>query len=388
MTMPPLRLLHVLEATTAGVRRYVTQLLARPPTGWQAEVACPPVRQAHYGDTAFVDDVKRLGVPLHQLPLRRSIGPGDARAARELLALLRRERFDLLHTHSSKAGFIGRLAGRAAGVPVVHTPNGLYFLEQAGLKRGFYLALEWLAGRAATRLIAVSEGERQVVIRHRLARPDRIRLIENGVDPEAIRAQANGADAVALWQSLGLERAGPLVGGAGRLVPQKDPLIFVRAARQVLQTFPGAQFVWCGDGELRTEAERLAHELGVPLRVTGHLENVWAVMRRLDVFVLSSRYEGLPFTLLEAMALGVPVVAMDVIGARDVLKGTQAGWLVEPCDATTLAQVMSQVLAQPYEARCRAETALRLVETRFSIERMLHAHGEVYQECRSNHPSA
>ncbi len=372
------RLLHVLEATTAGVRRYVTYVLNRRPSDWDVEVACPIVRESHFGDVVFVDDLKQLDVRMHPLPLRRSIGPSDAFAARELLGLIRAERFDLIHTHSSKAGFIGRLIAKASGVPVVHTPNGLYFLEQVGFKRWFYLMLEWLAGRVTSRMVAVSAGERDVIIRHGLVAPERVSLIENGVDAVMVRSQAEAVAATRLRDSLGLNGNGLLVGGVGRMVPQKDPLSFVRAAQQVKQSFPDARFVWCGDGELRPAVEDLARRLDVPLIVTGHLENVWAVMRRFDVFVLPSLYEGLPFTLLEAMALGVPAVATDVVGTRDVLRGEQAGWLVAPGDDTRLAQAIQDVLSQPDEARRRVETAKHLVETRYSVERMIAAHYDLY----------
>ena len=373
------RLLHIVEATTAGVRRYVTSLLEGLSAEWDMEVACPAIRETHFGDVAFVDDVRRLGIPLHALPLRRSIGLADVAAARSVVALLRRGRYDVVHTHSSKAGFIGRLAARLAGVPVAHTPNGLYFLEQTGLKRRFYLTLEQIAGRATTRIIAVSEGERDILIRHRLASPERICLIENGVDVKKVRERASSPTSDDLRRSLNLSGEGALVGGVGRMAPQKDPLAFVRAARQVLQTIADARFVWCGDGELRRGVEDLAHELTVPLHVTGHLENVWAVMQCFDVFVLPSLYEGLPFTLLEAMALGVRVVATDVVGTRDVLHGEGAGWLVAPRDETALAAAVVDALTRQAEAQKRVEAASRLVETRFSIERMISAHGELYE---------
>ncbi len=373
-----MRILHVVEATTAGVRRYVTHLLRRRLADWEVAVACPAIRETHFGDVAFVDDLKRAGVPIHLLPLRRSIGLADASAAWALLGVVRQGRFDLIHTHSSKAGFIGRLVAKAAGMPVVHSPNGFYFLEQTGFKRWFYLALERLAGRATTRLIAVSGGERDIVIQYGLAPRARISVIENGLDAAMVRDQAKAVEAAWPRRSPGPNGDGPVIGGAGRIAPQKDPLCFVRAAQHVMQSLPSARFVWCGDGELRPAVENLARRLNVPLTVTGHLENVWAVMRLFDVFVLPSLYEGLPFTLLEAMALGVPVVATDVVGTRDVLRGEETGWLVAPRDDISLAQTICGVLARPDEAYRRAAAATRLIETRFSIDRMIAAHHDLY----------
>ena len=374
-----MRILHVIEATTAGVRRYVTYLLQHRPPDWHMEVACPALREDNFGDTAFTDDVQRLGVPLHYLALQRSIGLADFTAARQLAAVVRHGRFDLIHTHSSKAGFIGRLVARVVGVPVVHTPNGLYFLGQSGLKRRFYLTLEQLAGCVTTGLIAVSQGERDVILAHHLARADRVCVIQNGIDIQQVHRQAQLPEAQPLRVELGLDGTRPLIGAAGRLVPQKNPLAFVRAAAQVMQTVPGARFVWCGDGELRAEVEQLARQINVPLITTGHQENSAAIMCAFDVFVLPSIYEGLPFALLEAMTLGIPVVATDIVGTHEIVSDQQTGWLTAPQDEAALARAICDALLHDAKAQQLARAGQQLVETRFSVERMAAAHVELYK---------
>jgi glycosyltransferase involved in cell wall biosynthesis len=388
MSVPrPKRLLHIIESTTAGVRRYVTYLLQHKPPHWDVEVACPIIRQAHFGDIAFVEDIQRLGVCVHDVPLQRSIGWGDVRALRNLGRVIRQGSYDLIHTHSSKAGFLGRLVDPWRGVPVVHTPNGLYYLGQSGPKRWFYQELEWLAGRRTARLIAVSEGERAIMLHDRLAAPDRICLIENGVDAHHIRQRAASAQGQRLREQLRLDGQRPILGGAGRLVPQKDPLTFVRAAARLLTTYPDMRVVWCGDGELRAEMEQLAVQLRVPLLITGHQENSAAVLRAFDVFILPSIYEGLPFTLLEAMALDVPVVASDISGIREVLGDQLAGWLAAPRDDEAIAAALYHILNQPDEAQRRTALARQLVETRFSVEQMAQQHAALYEEVlQGGHP--
>ncbi len=377
---PPTRVLHIIESTTAGVRRYVTYLLQHQSPHWHMEVACPTIRQAHYGDVAFVEEIRQLGVPVHDVPMRRAIGLTDAYALRELWAVVRRGRYDLIHTHSSKAGFLGRLTARLNGVPVVHTPNGLYYLGQHGFKRRFYCTLEQLAGLLTTEMIAVSEGEREVIARDRLVKPVRLCLIENGVDAQQIRQQADSVEGRQLRETLQFNGRRPIIGAAGRLVPQKDPLTFVQAAARLKDVLPEAIFVWCGDGELRAETERLAAQLNVPLIVPGHQENSAAIMRAFDVFVLPSIYEGLPFALLEAMALGLPIVATDILGVRDVLGHDAAGWLTMPQDAEALAAKIASAWAQPEEAQRRARAARQLVETHFSVEHMVQGHLALYEQ--------
>ena len=183
MKVNRLRILHVVEATTAGVRRYVTALaVGLRARGMDMAVAAPWQRRENYGDTAFVEDLKRHSVPFYPVPMQRRIGLWDASAFSALCRLLQGGCFTLVHTHSSKGGFLGRMAARRCHVPVAHTPNGLYFLEKTGIGRQFYLDLERLAGRLAIAMVAVSDGEKDVLVRNHIVTPTRIRVIHNGVD--------------------------------------------------------------------------------------------------------------------------------------------------------------------------------------------------------------
>lgn len=376
---PPARILHVIESTTAGVRRYVTYLLQHQSPQWQMEVACPIIREANYGDVAFVEEIRQLGVTVHDVAMRRTISPGDVQALRQLWAVVQHGQYDLIHTHSSKAGFLGRLTAQLNGIPVVHTPNGLYYLGLHGVKRQFYRALEHLAGYWTTKMIAVSESEQNVIQLDRLVKADRLCVIENGVDARHICQQADSPAGRAFLDHLHLNGQRPVIGATGRLVPQKDPLTFVRAAARLQAILPEARFVWCGDGELRTETEQLAAQLNVPLLITGHQENSAAIMRTFDVYVLSSIYEGLPFALLEAMALSLPIVATDIVGVRDVLGNETAGWLAKAQDAEALAAAIAHAWAQPDETRRRVRLGQQLVATRFSVEHMVEQHLALYE---------
>ncbi len=383
---PSPRMLHVIESTTAGVRRYVTYLLQHQSSTWQTEVACPATRQGNFGDVAFVNEVKQLGVPVHNVHMRRTLGWSDTVALRELQQVIQHGQYDLIHTHSSKAGFLGRLSAHSCGVPVIHTPNGLYYLGQRGFKRWLYRTLEQLAGRWTTQLIAVSHGECEVIARDRLVPPELLCVIENGVDVHEILHEAALPAGRELCNRYGFNERKPIIGSAGRLVPQKDPLTFVRAAARLRAQWPDALFVWCGDGELRGEMERLAAQLHVPLLLTGHQENSAAIMQAFHMFVLPSLYEGLPFSLLEAMALGIPIVATDIIGIREVLGQEPAGWLAMPQDDAALAFALAQAWSQPAEAQHRAQAARQRVETHYSVERMIEQHLALYERILQQRP--
>jgi len=376
----PLRILHVIEATTAGVRRYVTTLAAGlRARGLDVAVAAPWQRSEHYGDTAFVEDLQRQGVVFHPVPMRRQIGPWDGSALLALYRLLREGQFALVHTHSSKGGFLGRVAAHGCHVPVVHTPNGLYFLEKTGVSRQFYLNLERLAGSLTTAMVAVSDGEKEVLIGHRIVAAERVRVIHNCVDVARIDQHA-GLTRASAKVRLGIPLDQPVVGAVGRLVPQKAPLTFVQAARQVAAAAPGTLFVWVGSGPLQATVADLARAEGIPLRLLGHREDVWDCLRAFDVFVLASRYEGLSFSLLEAMALRLPVVVTDVVGTRDVVDDQVSG-LVVPADVpAALADAILSLLRDPPRADRLAHAGRKKVVAQFSVERMLDSHQALYEE--------
>lgn len=382
------RTLHVVEATTAGVRRYVTALaVGLRARGMDIAVAAPRQRREHYGDTAFVEDLNRQGVPFYPVPMQRGIGLRDAVALVALCRLLRGGRFALVHTHSSKGGFLGRMAARCCNTPVVHTPNGLYFLEKTGMSRRFYLNLERLAGHLTTAMIAVSDGEKDVLVRNDIADAACIRVIHNGVDIACIDQRA-GLTRAEAKSRLGIRSDRCVVGVVGRLVPQKAPLIFIQAARQVFDAAPETLFVWVGSGPLQAEVEAQARMEGIPLRLLGHREDVWEIMRAFDVFVLASRYEGLPFALLEALALALSVVVTDVVGMREAVDDQVSGLVVPANAPAAMAHAILSLLGDPQRARGLAAAGRQKAVTQFSLERMLDSHQALYEELYARYAQA
>ena len=388
MRADPLRTLHVVEATTAGVRRYVTTLAAGlRARGMEAAVAAPWQRSEHYGDTAFVEDLKRQNVPFYPVPMWRGIGPWDVVTLVALCRLLCEGRFSIVHTHSSKGGFLGRFAACICKVSAIHTPNGLYFLEKTGAGHQFYLNLERLAGYLTTAMIAVSDDERDVLVRSQIFDAKQIRVIHNGVDIACIDQKSSLTRAEAKLR-LDIHPDQRVVGVVGRLVPQKAPLVFVRAAKRVAAQAPNVLFVWVGSGPLQARVESQARKEGVPLRLLGHREDVWEVMRAFDVFVLPSQYEGLPFALLEAMALSLPVVVTNVVGIRDVVKDQASGLIVPANAPAAMASAVLSLFRDPQRAGALAATARKKVITEFAVEQMLDRHQALYEEVCARHTQA
>src|SRR5215212_2063389 len=371
-----MRILHVVEATIGGVRAHV-QVVA---TGldqrrFQSVVACPLLRENAHGDDQFVNNLTSVGIPIVPVAMRRSISPlVDMAALWRLIGVLQSQRFDIIHLHSSKAGFLGRLAARIAGgnAAVVYSPHALAFLGNQSLaKRQLYLALERLAGHLCDRIIAVSASERQIIAQAGLISPDRIVQIENGILPISLPASF---DRSAMRRALGQSGDAPLIGTVARLSNQKNPRLFLEAAVQVLRDQPAARFVWCGGGELRAAVSAYARELGIEAACCflGHRNDAHQVLAALDYFWLTSDYEGLPLAPLEAMALHVPVIATDVVGTRDIL-ASGAGLLVPRGDAPALAQATIRLANAPERAAALGLAGHAYFLANGTSERMLGA---------------
>jgi glycosyltransferase involved in cell wall biosynthesis len=376
-----MRILHVVEATIGGVRAHV-QIVA---TGldqrrFQSVVACPLLRENAHGDDQFVNNLTSVGIPIVPVAMRRSISPlVDMAALWRLIGVLQSQRFDIIHLHSSKAGFLGRLAARMAGrgAAVVYSPHALAFLgDQSPAERQLYLALERIAGHLCDRIIAVSAGERQIITQAGLISPDRIVQIENGIMPIALPASF---DRSAMRRALGQSGDAPLIGTVARLSTQKNPRLFLDAAAHVLRDQPAARFVWCGGGELHATAGAYARELGIEAACCwlGHRNDAHQVLAALDYFWLTSDYEGLPLAPLEAMALRVPIIATDVVGTRDLL-ASGAGLLVPRGDALALAMTTIRLLRAPERAAALGLAGYAYYRANGTAERMIGSLEQLY----------
>ncbi|MEM8531573.1 MAG: glycosyltransferase family 4 protein [Chloroflexota bacterium] len=375
-----MRVLHIVEATTAGVRRHVHELVCGlDRQNVQITVACSPRRDT-FGDNRFVHDLSRAHIPVCLVPMSREIHLyQDGYALLRLIHIMRSGHYDIVHTHSSKAGFLGRLAARIVGTPkTIHTPNGLYFLGLSSpLKRRFYLMLEQLAAQLSDCIVAVSPSERAVLQRYKVAPANRIVCIENGITPITLPPTYNRRQQ---RQALGQPDDNLIVGTVARLTEQKNPFMFLEAAKHILRNLPATRFVWCGGGELIEAARRYADQLGIrhACSFLGHRDDVAAVMGAFDIFWLTSNYEGLPLVLLEAMSLSIPIIATDVVGSRDALRGI-AGWLVPPGDAHALAQTTLMLIHRTDWRTSLARAGHAQFRERGMADRMIRTTEQVYQ---------
>jgi glycosyltransferase involved in cell wall biosynthesis/ribosomal protein S18 acetylase RimI-like enzyme len=288
----------------------------------------------------------------------------DVKALAELVALLRRERFDLVHTHNPKPGVLGRVAARLAGVPlVVNTVHGLYATPEDRLrKRAAVLGAEWLAGRCSDLELYQSEEDLRWAARLRLARAGRSHLLGNGTDTGYFDpARVPAERAAALRRELGIPADALVVGAVGRLVAEKGYRELFAAARAVRRADPRVRFLAVGAPDLEKadaigEAE-LRHAAEDVL-VTGWRDDVRDLLAVMDVFVLASWREGMPRSAIEAAAMGRALVLTDIRGCREVARHDREALLVPPRDPGALAGAITRLAADP-ALRDRLATAAR-----------------------------
>ena len=308
-------------------------------------------------DPQLLDQAAAAGLEVLPEPaLRMPIAPGtDLRALVRLGGLFGRRPFDVVHTHTAKAGVVGRLAAHRAGVPrLVHTYHGFPFHEfQALPRRQAYVQVERGLGRITDLALCVGTGVAVEAVRRRLIAPERIRTI--GVIAEG-PAPSRGARGRAR-AALGLPADATVVGAVGRLTYQKAPEDFVAALRALGR--PDVTGVWVGDGELAGQVAARARDTpGVRVVLAGQRANVPELLPAFDVFALPSRYEGLPTVVVEAMVCGIPVVATAVNAVGDVVVPGETGLLVPPGRPQLMADAVRFLLDSP-EAAARMATAAR-----------------------------
>jgi len=341
------------------------------------------------------EDAKRLGIKVRFIPsLVRAVRPArDLAALLALVRIFREERPDIVHTHSSKAGILGRLAARRARVPrVVHTIHGYGFhAAQPRWQYRTFLALERLAARFTDRFIAVSRANLEQGLALGLFTPEKVSLIRSGIAlrefDDATRAPDGPGRRGVLRRELGLPADARLVGMVACLKPQKSPLTFVEVAARVTREVPGAVFVIAGDGEMRPAVERRAAELGLEgrLRLLGWRRDVPNVMASLDVLLHTSLWEGLPRVLPEAIASGVPIVATSADGTSDILEDGSTGIVCAPGDIEGLAGGVRRLLRDPGLGRVLAGRA-RAVLREFDIDEMVRDQERLYLSLHGGGP--
>lgn len=374
-----MRVLHVMEATIGGTRRHLVDVArGQHGAGLEVHLAVATARDPDF--PADLEQLEQLGVSVHRLPMVREIRPGrDLADTLAMRRLLRGLRPDVVHTHCSKAGVLGRAASLSTGIGRrVHTPHTFAFLFEALFgprKRALFRTIEKTLAARTQRLVAVSEGEAETFRRSGVVPPERVRVVPNGIDP----TRFEGAEPLDV-AALGLDPRRPLLAVVGLVYEAKGQDLLIEAlARPGLEE---VQLLVVGPGDRsRHEARAAALGLEPRLRFLGARRDVPAILAAADALVLPSRWEGMPYIVLEAMAASRPVVANPVDGARELVQHGRTGLLCEEIGIDALAGRLRELLALPAEERLALGRAgRRRLDQGYSIESMVAGLIGVYEE--------
>lgn len=345
-------------------RRYEVDLVVGPQTG--------PEGSLH-------EQARAAGVPMIVLPeLLRAPNPlADVPAARALTRLFRERRYDLVHTHSGKAGFVGRWAARRAGVPiVVHTIHGPSFYRyQNPVGNWLFCWAEKVAAEWTTQFVSVADAMTRQYLAAGVGRPNQYITIRSGMN---VRAFLEARPDPELRARLGIGDGDLVVGKVARLFRLKGHQYLFDAIPRILREIPNVKFLLVGDGPYRERFERMAGPQVVfaGLVPPGEIPRYIALM---DVLVHLSLREGLPRTLPQALACGKPVVAFDVDGAREVCRDGETGFLIPAEDTDRLAEAVIRLLRDPVLAHRMGATGRKLVAAEFDEEQMVEQLDALYR---------
>lgn len=363
-----MRLLSVTKST-GGLARYNMRLCRRlSAAGRRVDAVC-----LSDGAQDYAAELREVGVDAVSMPMARyRLDPaGDVRVARRLIDRLRRERYDVVVGHGSKAGFLVRLAGRITSTPSVYRLASMSFVGRTqGPAAGLYRQLERAGARLGGHIVTVADSVRHELIRRGIARPGRVSTIHTGVDPAELGTAVDRATAC---EALGLDPARPVVGWAARLVRQKAPGDILEAAARVVRRVPDAQFLMAGDGPLSGEVDAAIDRLALAphVRRVPWQTDVARMLSAFDVYVLCSRWEGLPQSLLEAMATGKACVATGVDGSSEAIRDGIDGFLVSPGDTSALAERVVTMLEDDAIRQRLGRAAAGRARGHFTVDRMI-----------------
>lgn len=375
-----MRVLHVMECTIGGARRHITEVArGQRAAGLDVHLVVSAERQPD-----FREDMARLadeGVAVLELPMVRQVRPAlDLAHARALARHLREVRPDVVHAHSSKGGVLGRWASIRTGIGRrVYTPHTFAFLHSASfgpVARALYRSVETWFGRRTDRTVAVSASEAETIRASGVVDPATVRVVPNGIDPASYDGVAP-ADRAALDTPPGA----PAAALVGLIYEAKGQDLALEALGR-----PGCEelHLWiAGEGEHRARLEERARELGVGARAhfLGWRKDVPALLAAADFLVLPSRWEAMPYVVLEALASRRPVVAARVDGVRDLVLEGETGMLCAVGDVGELAAACARMAALGAAERAALGARGRaLVETSFSVDAMVRGLIEVYAE--------
>lgn len=362
------------------LRNLKPHLLACREAGFRVEVACRV--------TDFADDVEQYCDRLHHVPMRRNpLHPENLLALEQLTAIVRAGGYDIVHSHTPVGGMIGRLAATFARVPIrIYMAHGFHFHPE-GRSAGnlIFSRLEQIAGRRWCDIVEViNHDDYEAALRLKIARRENLFWLPGtGIDTTNFDpARIREADKAALRRELGLPENGPVLGVTAELIPRKRIEDAIQALALLSRAYPSANLIVLGSGPEQKRLESLAQSLGVAhlCHFTGFKREIPVYLSLMDIFLFPTKQEGLPLALMEAMSMGLPVVATDIRGNRDIVTDGKTGLLVPTERPQALSAACRRLLADRALARRLALCGQALVRSEFDTKLTVARQLAIYEQ--------
>jgi glycosyltransferase involved in cell wall biosynthesis len=380
-----MKIAFITEATSSGVGKHVMDLVCFFSQEGEDIYLIHSLNRVDSIYERRLSDIQAILTDVIQVPMRRAISPfNDLFSFFKIYNYFRNnDSFDVVHVHSSKAGFIGSLAAKLSHAGcVIFTPNAFASMGSSGFKKNFLLTLERLCGLLCDNLIAVSVDEYNYALTNGIVPKDKISIISNGVDVPKLDLVED--DRLNFRSEIGISPSTRLIGSIGRITAQKDPislieLIYLRSKKYTpLQE----KFVIVGGGDLESLVKQKIKEFNLEdyVLLMGFQDNVSTIFAGLDIYILHSRYEGMPYTVLEAMSYGLPVVSTKVPGIQELIRNQ--GLIADPADLQALDDALDMMVSLDYRNKVGRSNRDFLIQN-FTCEKMCHQVRDIYHSYTS-----
>lgn len=332
---------------------------------------------------SLIEETRTLGVSLKIFPrLLREISPlNDAIVLWQLYRHIRKNHFIIVHTNSSKAGILGRIAAKLAHTPIIiHTVHGWSFHDHmSGWLKYIYVSLERLCANLTDTMIVVTKQDIQKGLNHHIGMSAQYCLIRSAISLHEFSVKKFNRQHIR--SELGIPTDALVLGNVGRFSPQKNPLDWVLVAGLVSKILPECYFLLVGDGPLKTDVIKAIEREGISDRVilTGLRRDAARMMTAMDVFLLTSLWEGLPRVLPQAMSMGLPVVSYQIDGIQEIINPAVNGFMYPPGDIVSTANTCVELLSDPQKRKIIGENGKAFAANEFNIDTMIEKISSLYQ---------
>lgn len=370
----------ITQSEMGGAQRYVNDLA----TFFYSQNYA--IKVASGQDGPLIKSLKEKDIHTHVFTnLVRQINPAkDIKVFFEIFAFLKKEKPDIVHLNSSKAGVIGAVAAKCAGVKkIVYTVHGFVFLEpQPFWKKQFYLFAEKISGIFKDAIICVSDFDKKNGIQHRIASEKKFVTIHNGINSAPLRFIEKNEAKKFFQNIIPFPSTHTVIGTIANFYETKGLSYFLQAASQIKKKKNNVIFIIIGEGELRQNLEKqiLENNLKAFVILPGRIQDAYVYLKCFDIYMCSSVKEGFPYSILEAYAALVPIVSTNVGGIPEIIKNKKSGLLVEPMDPRALADNCLQLMASETAGKEYVEKGKKILDENFTLDQMLKATSKIYFE--------